>query len=202
MKRCTYCGKESPDDASVCVADGEPLQDLKAMSSTANQPSKSFLRWKPISVSLIVLAVLYWGVAVLNICLIFLGNQRSDTRSVKFLLWGSFWNVVIGGLSLAGRLLMKSGSKTGYAASLFVVASALLIIMRTWLGGFFTGRNPFPIIEALLIWPWLIYAMAYAGVAIQKSVRPESSAAVPLSNRGPATQLGSTDGPQKPRSVG
>jgi len=27
MKRCSYCGKEHPDDATVCDRDGEPLVD-------------------------------------------------------------------------------------------------------------------------------------------------------------------------------
>ena len=199
MKRCTYCGKESPEDASVCVTDGQPLQDLNTLSTTANQPSKSFLRWKPVSVSLIGLAVLYCGVAILNVCMVFLGNQRGDTRNARLLLWGSFWNVIISALCLVGRRLMKSRSKTGYAASLLVVGSALLIIMRTWLGGLLTGRNPFPIFEALLIWPWLIYAMAYAGVAIQKSIG-DGPGTAPSS--GPARQLGRADFTEGPPWVG
>jgi hypothetical protein len=28
MKQCTYCGKEYPDEASVCAIDGEPLRDV------------------------------------------------------------------------------------------------------------------------------------------------------------------------------
>jgi hypothetical protein len=30
MKRCDYCGKEYPDDASVCALDGKPLEQIGA----------------------------------------------------------------------------------------------------------------------------------------------------------------------------
>lgn len=30
MKSCTYCGKEHPDEASVCVIDGQPLKSFVA----------------------------------------------------------------------------------------------------------------------------------------------------------------------------
>jgi hypothetical protein len=29
MKQCTYCGKEYPDEVSVCVIDGEPVRDVR-----------------------------------------------------------------------------------------------------------------------------------------------------------------------------
>ena len=28
MKKCTYCGKENPDDAVVCSVDGQPLESV------------------------------------------------------------------------------------------------------------------------------------------------------------------------------
>jgi hypothetical protein len=28
MKRCTYCGKDYPDEASACAIDGQPLRDV------------------------------------------------------------------------------------------------------------------------------------------------------------------------------
>jgi hypothetical protein len=38
MKRCTYCGKEYPNHASVCPVDGQPLEELVPMPQTGNQP--------------------------------------------------------------------------------------------------------------------------------------------------------------------
>lgn len=172
MKRCTYCGKEWPDDASVCAVDGRPLQDFVPLLPTGTPLSKSFLCWKPASVSLIVLALLYWAVALLNFRLVYMLEQRGDTRNVSFLLWGSFWNLVVGGLCLSGRHLMKADSRRGYAAGALVIAAALLIVMRTWLGGLLTGRNPFPILEALLSWPWLVYAIIYALRETQREWSP------------------------------
>jgi len=47
--------------------------------------------------------------------------------------------------------------------------------MRTWLSGLLTARNPFPVVAALLIKQWLIYAFIYASSAILKQVRAEQS---------------------------
>jgi len=171
MKRCTYCGKEYGAETSICAIDGQPVQEVVSSSPV----SKSFFRWKPLSISLIALAVLYWGVALLNLWLVRMLEQQGDTRKLRFLLWGAFWNVVVGALCLGGRRLIKSGSRLSYGAGALAVGASLLIVMRTWLSGLLTARNPFPVVEALLIWPWLIYAFIYASSAILKQVRAEQS---------------------------
>ncbi len=38
MKKCTYCGKEYSDDASVCAIDGEPLRDVVPVPPTSPPP--------------------------------------------------------------------------------------------------------------------------------------------------------------------
>jgi hypothetical protein len=146
--------------------------------------SRSFLRWQPVAISLIVLTVLYWGFALLNIPLARVMEQRGNTRNAHFLLWGSFWNVIVGGLCLSGRRLMKLASRGGHLAGAFAAAAALLIVMRTWLSGLLTGRNPFPVLEALLVWPWLVYALTYALREFQKQKDAEPGTAP---NGGPAT---------------
>ncbi len=41
MKKCTYCGKEAPDDATVCPLDGEPVVDpAAAPKPEEEQPAK------------------------------------------------------------------------------------------------------------------------------------------------------------------
>jgi hypothetical protein len=40
MKKCTYCGKEAPDDATVCPLDGEPVVDPAAPPKPEEQPAK------------------------------------------------------------------------------------------------------------------------------------------------------------------
>ena len=37
MKKCTYCGKEYPDEATSCSIDGQPLKDLSPPSLTPPQ---------------------------------------------------------------------------------------------------------------------------------------------------------------------
>jgi len=40
MKKCTYCGKEYPDEAEVCAIDQEPLEsDARAASANAEDIS-------------------------------------------------------------------------------------------------------------------------------------------------------------------
>jgi hypothetical protein len=38
MKKCTYCGKEQPDEAEVCERDGEPLVDVGASKLLSASP--------------------------------------------------------------------------------------------------------------------------------------------------------------------
>jgi hypothetical protein len=64
MKRCSYCGKEYPDEASVCAVDGQPLQPvappLVAGVSAGQYPGarKLLTHIAPLRAGL-VLAVLY-----------------------------------------------------------------------------------------------------------------------------------------------
>jgi hypothetical protein len=38
MKKCSYCGKEAPDDATVCPLDGKPVVDPTAPPKPTNGP--------------------------------------------------------------------------------------------------------------------------------------------------------------------
>src|SRR5437868_2833063 len=40
MKRCTYCGREHPDDAAACSIDDQPLELINSPSA-ASKPSDS-----------------------------------------------------------------------------------------------------------------------------------------------------------------
>jgi hypothetical protein len=160
--------------------------------------TKALFQWKVVSVSLIVMAVLYWGAALLNLWLVHVLEQRGDTGDVRYLLMGSFWNVMVGALCLGGRRLLKSASRQALGAGALAAGVALLIIQRNWLGGLMTGRSGFPVLEALLIWPWLAYSVAYAVMQIQARGTAEPSASP---NGGPATPLGNSGGAEGPPSV-
>lgn len=198
MKRCVYCGKEYPDDVSVCLIDEQAVEDDVCRSHTEARRFKGFFHWKPVSISLIVLIVVYWGVALLNLWLIYMRNERGDTRNVSFLLWGAFWNVVVGAFCFAGRHFMKRGSRVDYVVGAIAVSVAMFLVLRTWLGGLLTGRNPFPVVEALLVWPWLIYAVAYAMKGIKRQANAEPSAAP---NGSPAARVGNSGVTEGPPSV-
>jgi sterol desaturase/sphingolipid hydroxylase (fatty acid hydroxylase superfamily) len=58
MKQCAWCGKEYPDDASVCAIDGQPLAARKSPEATAAEQQES----KPWPRQVIIPAVL-WLVA-------------------------------------------------------------------------------------------------------------------------------------------
>ncbi|HTL54502.1 MAG TPA: hypothetical protein VL361_02435 [Candidatus Limnocylindrales bacterium] len=163
-----------------------------------NSVPKSFLRWQPVALSLIALTVIYWAFALLNFPVARVMQQRGDTRNAHFLVWGVFWNLVVGGLCLSGWRLMKTASRGGYIAGAFAVGAALLIVMRSWLSALLTGRNPFPFLEALFIWPWLIYALIYAVRELQKQGNAKPGAAP---NQGPATPPGDSGPAEGPPSV-
>ena len=39
MKSCAYCGKQYPDEATVCAVDGQPLKPVVGLQS-ASQPEE------------------------------------------------------------------------------------------------------------------------------------------------------------------
>jgi len=45
MRTCPYCGKEYPDDATVCAIDGETLTDLVAARKNASRGWRDLLSW-------------------------------------------------------------------------------------------------------------------------------------------------------------
>jgi hypothetical protein len=185
MRRCTYCGKEYAAEISVCALDGQPVQDVVLHS----QASRPFFRWKPVSISLIVLAVVYWGVALLNFWLVCMLEQRGDTRNQRFILLGAVWNVLIGALCLGGRRLMRPARRQAYPAAALAIGAALLIEQRNWLAGLMTGRSAFPTLQAVLIWPWLAYAIGYAVTQIRQAGIAEPGA---VPNGGPAMASGNS----------
>ena len=57
---------------------------------------------------------------------------------------------------------MRRQSRVHLAGGACAVASALLIVMRVWITGLLHGRNPFPVIEAILTWLPMLYAIIFA----------------------------------------
>ncbi len=105
---------------------------------------------------------------------------------MRFLLWGSFWNVAVGALCLGGRRFIKSGSRQGCALGIVAVMTAMFISARSLLGAWLTGRSVLPGLEAVLVWPWLIYAILFAASRVQEETIAEPAASP---NGGPAKRL-------------
>ena len=124
--------------------------------------TRQFFRWKPSVVVLVTLTVLYGVFAPLNI---FLGSavaQRGDQQVSHVLYWGAFWNAVVAILCFAAWRLMRRQRRVHLAAGVCAIAAALFIVMRTWIVGLLHGRNPFPVVEAVLIWLPMLYVIIYA----------------------------------------
>ena len=62
MKQCSYCGKEYPDDASVCSTDAEPLREVVPKSPIKPKlPKKSdFISLETMLIwAIVIVAVLF-----------------------------------------------------------------------------------------------------------------------------------------------
>lgn len=124
--------------------------------------TRSFFRWRPVSVILILLTILYAVFTPLNLLLGSVASQRGDQQMARIMYWGAFWNAVVAILCFAGRQMMRRQIQGYFAAGACAVAAALFIVMRTWVNGLLHGRNPFPVLEAILTWLPMLYAIIYA----------------------------------------
>ncbi len=111
---------------------------------------------------LIILAILYGVFTPLNIWLANVTPQRGEQQLSHVLYWGAFWNAIIAILCFLARQLIQRQTRVCLALGACVIAAALFIVMRTWLGSLLQGRNPLPLTEVVLIWLPMLYAIIYA----------------------------------------
>jgi len=94
MKRCSYCGKEHSDEASVCAIDGEPLIGVVAVSLTP-PPLPESERLSPAKLHLLVSVVAVVGSFVAWTAWThdwehqLLGDEILWSISIIFGLWGA-----------------------------------------------------------------------------------------------------------------
>lgn len=167
-KECAGCGLHVPPDLTSCPACGaiefrsvpqvEPSRDV----TSALPPEKSFFRLRPASIALLILAILYGLFAMANVLLWRVQSQKGDELLAAIFYWGVVWNLVIMFLCVVARQFMKAQTRTSLIIGALIATSALLIVLRIWLHGMMSTRNPFPWIEPLLIVPPLVYAITYA----------------------------------------
>jgi hypothetical protein len=161
MRTCRHCGTENADTGTLCTECGLELGD-SPLRQTSSQLVGRFFCWRPASIILIFLAVLYGAVALLNV---WKGRDyaaRGHLELSHFMYWGTFWNLVIAALCLTGRQVMSRRTSARLLAGAFPIAVALAISMRSWVGGLLTGRNPVPLFDIVVAWLPLLYVIIYA----------------------------------------
>lgn len=112
----------------------------------------------------------YLAGAALNIWLVRVRSLQGEGWNLKTLIWSSFWDASIALLCLTGRSLLKRGTKECLTAGGFLISVALALMLRTWVPDMLTVGGPYVIGEAVLIWPWMLYSIAYA--IVQPGKRP------------------------------
>ena len=149
--------RENGLGVTVCEVDGQLVQ------ATIEQPvaERSFFRWKVVSISLLILSILYWGAALLNFWIARVMWQREEEAATDF-VWAAVWHSVIALSCFGGRQCIKSSNPQVCGAGALLVAFALLTTFRIWLGAFTLGTNPDSFFEPLFVFPWLVYAIIFA----------------------------------------
>jgi len=129
MKKCSYCGKEYPDEASVCAIDGQPLQPVTAPPIAPgfgqSYPTRKLLAYvAPVRAGL-VLAVTYafFGLifAPFFVLMGVIGNKTGNTPAAfGGILLAVFFPVLYAIAGFIGGLL----------------AAVIYNLVAKWTGGF------------------------------------------------------------------
>ena len=90
--KCPHCGQENPVDVALCSECGLELGDspLHRAASQTWERSRRFFRWRPASICLIVLAILYWIVALLSLWTGSVLSHRGQQQMAHLMYWGRF----------------------------------------------------------------------------------------------------------------
>lgn len=96
MKKCSYCGKEYPDDAEVCLIDEQPLSDGETMTPVAEEvavPSLSAPQ-APVLPGLVLTDRQMETLEVVLVCVIAFG---ASILSSAYIFWGGAYDQKSGG---------------------------------------------------------------------------------------------------------
>ena len=135
MKKCTYCGKQYPDEAVVCAVDGQPLQPVASPGAAppvtaAHHRSRKLLSYiAPVRAGL-VLAIMYAFFGVI-----------AGLMFVPFIIFGAV-------LDKTGNAPPVPAAVIGLFAAIFVpimyaiigfvsglIAAAIYNLVAKWTGG-------------------------------------------------------------------
>lgn len=129
MKKCNYCGKEYPDDATVCTVDHQPLTGDTGQPKQ-NPPAQSVSKpVKPALMTRLRSLHLYLGCIFAPMLLLFAITGIWQTLGIH----GAKWMGVLSSIHMAHG--MKSGPNLNSPPlKIFVVLMALAFIVTTILG--------------------------------------------------------------------
>jgi len=136
MKKCSYCGKEYPDDATVCAVDQNPLvtigQSAAPVAATAAKPSvpaPAARTVKPALMAQLRSLHLYLGCIFAPMLLLFAITGIWQTTGIMPMRW----MVLLSSIHTSHQL-KAGGSLTGPLIRLFVLMMALAFVVTTILG--------------------------------------------------------------------
>jgi hypothetical protein len=143
MKTCTYCGKEHPDDASVCSIDGQPLRLIATTPPDGEQPH-SMLGIASFSISMAVGSLMlaaFLLAGILNAGRV-QRSQRYPGQEILGFVILLLLAADLGAVGLGIATLCESGKKRLFGLLGLVFSSGTLIgsIGLMVLGLIITGR--------------------------------------------------------------
>lgn len=125
MKKCTYCGKEHPDDAVACSVDGQPLETVLSPQPPAfrqNETVKELTYIGPLRAG-IILAILQGALGLILMPFFFLTFILGSHGSPAAAFGAVFFIFVPVGYAIMGFL-------TG------VIGAVVYNLIAKWVGGF------------------------------------------------------------------
>lgn len=130
MKSCTYCGKEYPDDISICPTDGEPLRLAVEMQPAPSTEEKhSALGIASFAISIVVgclLLAVFVTAGILNGGRVQHGQTYPGQVIVGFVAI-FLWAVDIMALALGIAAVCQSGRKRLYGILGLVLSAATIL---------------------------------------------------------------------------
>jgi hypothetical protein len=126
MKKCSYCGKEYPDDATVCAIDGQPLEPIVppptgVLGQYATRKELTYVA--PVRTG-IVLAILYGFIGLIFVPFFLLMALFGDKAGAPGAFRGVFFALFFPFLYAIG----------GFIGG--VIMAALYNLVAKWTGGF------------------------------------------------------------------
>jgi len=128
MKKCTYCGQEYPDDATVCTIDQKPLTPVGQSDAPAPARIPAARTVKPALMTRLRAWHLYLGCIFAPMLLFFAITGIWQTLGIR----GTKWMQILSIIHTGGK--QKSGFGSNLFVKTFVVLMAAAFVVTIILG--------------------------------------------------------------------